>query len=1096
MADGVNLGSAELTLEADLLPLRADLDDAKARVATAVAEMQAMLDTLHGDVDFNVAGMGTLAGLSAMDRGGVSSLEHLAATADLTSALRDHTEATRDLLAAGPGEHGGGHTTTGIYGVRGASAPGSIANPMVVVMEAASRTPLGSLAAAVGNDTISQGDQRTVVATTQGDTTRVAAAGAPGTESQRSATDMAAIASSRGQGTKTVVAGSSSRPEAVPGMTEAKLVAAMAGGDKTKQSSLLGKILAAKGMTGGAEVTPAATPGGKALPVSIQSSDPIVANEQGDATALAMEGILAKLAGKNLGPGEYASSKLAEGYPLFGYRAAMAPDQVLRLYGAGGVPGTKEFGAAPEDPTGEGSPSAADWLLASSGGKGGGGGGGFHLGGGIGPFRWSSGGGGGGGESNLRKILYGSSWLPGAAGLGTLGSFAGFGPEHIILTLGGIAGSGVAALGGGALLAGGAAAKLGAGMGSDFAVGSSAVADTTSLYKAQSALNDAITAFGKDSRQAQEAGDKLKLVYAEIQHTAGVAAEARLATQVENLNTQWDAETSSARVAFVHLAEPLVEIGTKWIPLINTAAEQNFTSMASNLKPFFSYLKGPEAMGIFAQLENQFHEEIPTAMKTLDEGFQFFGKTVSSVAPLTGGLLTDLDHFFTKMDEPAHFAHWEELMAHLIKDFHVWGAFLKEFGGAAVDLFDKDAHTGEGIIETLTKMLHGVREYENSVTGASALHTIFVVHKEETIALLEALSDLARPLTDIYETIAPPLVRAVTTITEDVADMLTDFEKLGPGAEWIVGLTLMLSKLRLLVPLLKEAALSAGLLSGGATGSTKVSDLTVAQAQGLGMVPGGTATHAPATEGVEAVEGAGASDEALTGALLTDAVASAKTALSGAIPGIFTGALASGVASMGLSALGVHKTTNTAASLALGAGVAGSMALGPEVGIPVGLATAGMIEAIHALEQKAPLYGEAFAKAYYAPFAAILPKTVIAPLEEKMAKIRDERQKAEHPEPNLLGKIANLAGKGERAIPIVGQLFPGSEHLIPKTPRFARTRKKKGSWLPNPLSQASRERDKSLLTVSVSPLFRAFSTFLPRHVRRARRPCSNTRRNW
>ncbi len=52
--------------------------------------------------------------------------------------------------------------------------------------------------------------------------------------------------------------------------------------------------------------------------------------------------------------------------------------------------------------------------------------------------------------------------------------------------------------------------------------------------------------------------------------------------------------------------------------------------------------------------------------------------------------------------------------------------------------------------------------------------------------------------------------------------MLTDFEKLGPGAEWIVGLTLMLSKLRLLVPLSRGGALAA---DGGGPGSNGVEQI-------------------------------------------------------------------------------------------------------------------------------------------------------------------------------------------------------------------------------------------------------------------------------
>jgi hypothetical protein len=720
----------------------------------------------------------------------------------------------------------------------------------------------------------------------------------------------------------------------------------------------------------------------------------------------AADAFMADLLAKHLAPGQVAKTApgYQQAYERLGYAVApRVPGGRSYLYAPGGEPGTSNFGLSPE--------AAA---LAAAGGRGGGGG--FPPW--LTAFLWGhAGGGGGGGGGRFGLGLTGAA-LGGAmgigAGFGSLGSFAGFGPEHIILTAGGIVGSGVAAVGGGSLLAAGAAGKLGVGMGSDAAVMSSTIADTSSLYKGYEKLARAQQTYGKTSEQAKEATKELDLLLNELSNTAGVKAEAGVAKATMALNEYWDKATSGARVQASKILMQGVELAHAFVAPVNKAAEENFALQNTGLKPLMAWLKGPEGMGIFLQLENEFRNEIPTAMKALDQGFEFFAKTVAYTAPLTGAFLTKLDEFFTKWNSPTEFAVWEGEMNKLIDDFHAWDAFVKILAKDLFDLFNKDAHTGQSIIEDLTGMLVKVNEWEQSTKGSQDIKTIFSVHKEEVLALLKALSELVAPFEEIYMTLSPPLVKGVTAITEAVAKMLLAFESLGSGATWVVGIGLILTKLKLLVPLLTQAGVATGLLAGDVSGATKISDLTVAQGQKLGVVP--VASKGAAAEGA-AVED-GVAEEGLTGALLTDAMASAKSSLSAALPDLIKGGLVGLGTSTVASALGVHGATNTALSTGLGVGVAGSMALGPEVGIPAGLATAGLIEAIHALNKKAPEYGEQFAKAYYAPFAVILPKTVTEPLKAQLAKIRNEREKAEHPS-EALGGLTHL----EEKIPGYGSLF-------------------------------------------------------------------------
>ncbi|MFZ2049902.1 MAG: hypothetical protein WAU69_03080, partial [Solirubrobacteraceae bacterium] len=350
------------------------------------------------------------------------------------------------------------------------------------------------------------------------------------------------------------------------------------------------------------------------------------------------------LAAKELAPGQRASNRAgyAAAYEALGYTVAKGANRENRLYGAGGVPGTSNYGYS----------SAAEMAAAQEATKAsaGGGGGGFPPW--LIPLLWGhSPGGGGGGRGWMGNLLTGGGLL---AGMGSLGSFAGFGPEHLLLTLGGIAGSGVAALGGGSLLAGGALAKMGVGVGSDMAVATSASADTKSIYTALAELRKAEAIYGKQSIPAITSRKELQyLLHQGLQDTAGVKAEMKLAEEVETLNNKWDKETSGARVQYAKLASEALPVANAYIPLVNEAAQQNFAASAKALKPMLAWLEGPEVMGMFRKLETEFFAEIPTGIHAADEGLHFLGHTIMDLSPLTGTLLGSLNKLFTRLNEPS-----------------------------------------------------------------------------------------------------------------------------------------------------------------------------------------------------------------------------------------------------------------------------------------------------------------------------------------------------------------------------------------------------------------------------------------------------------
>jgi hypothetical protein len=689
-----SLGSAELELGVDLAPLDAGLVKAEKKVAEAMAVMQKMLDrhlnvqsdklgALAAGLDSEIAQrLGSLGGAfdgaaaraaaayaemrvgqeavaAAIDHTAevavAASAVEVAAADRVTAAYLEQAAAARaaaeagdaavgralgaDALglagrgAAGSSGRGGGLTATelaAIEGVRGKGHVGSRSNPMVVVLEAARYTSLGSLGAAIAENGVSG------TPASSAPVAGPAAADLAAATRERSAPKTVAGAGSTDERNRAV------QDAALAAATE-KLASAMADAQRPSATRTTGVVLPGEEKRSSSSGTPIILPrgvesrgsgGSKAVPVILTDSEPKASSATGDAVAAA---VMAEAAKHSPGGAVGAAFSAAAGRSAGGGSG-------------GGVP---------------------PWLMGLLWG---------HHG---------AGGGGGGGRPPGWLGYLASTGTGLGAGFGSLGSFAGFGPEHIILTAGGIAGSGVAALGGGALLGAGAAGKLGVGGGSDAAVMSSTIADTKSLYAAYENVAKAIRVYGKDSEQAIVAQAELNSLFVELGNTAGMKAEQGVAQAAKGLNKLWDQSTSGARVQASKVLMMGVELGKAYVPLVAHAAEGNLALQAKGLKPLFDWLKGPEGMGIFLMLEQEFKEQIPEAMAALNQGVQFFGKTIAYVAPETGGFLAKLDSFFTKWNSPGEFGVWENEMDKLIQDFRVWDAFVKALGGSLVDLLVK-----------------------------------------------------------------------------------------------------------------------------------------------------------------------------------------------------------------------------------------------------------------------------------------------------------------------------------------------------------------------------------------------------------------------
>jgi hypothetical protein len=577
-------------------------------------------------------------------------------------------------------------------------------------------------------------------------------------------------------------------------------------------------------------------------------------------------------------------------------------------------------GAAPTVVS-SGSGSGAGPTVISGGGNGGGR-----------PPIALGGGDGGGGGGGLRNLLLGGGsaipFLGAAAGAGSLGSFAGFGAEHIITTLIGLAGSAAGGVAGGSLLGLGMLGKAGVGLGSDAAVMSSTIADTKALGQAYGKVQEAVEKYGAGSKQAAMAQHELNMLMGELGNTSGVKAELGLAKQAEALNTFWDKATSNARIQAVGILSQVVMLGTSFVPKVAQAAEMNLAVINTGIKPLFAWLQGPQGMSIWNDLENMFRQGLPNAIQAGTQGVEFFLRLTDIAARYTGGFTTSLDHLFTRLNslDNAQINQW---VGKMIYDFDIWKNLIKVVGEDIYYLFHADVGTASGIVVGITHALERLREWEKSTKGSAQLQSIFMVHKEEIKALGALIGPLASSFGHLYLAIAPTLVPAVTELLGLMKPVLDDLAFVAGHSE---AAALALGGLFIAVKAFGTAAVWSGLRSGigwligaetasaGAATADAAAQATLAEAEAAAGGAGAASGAGSALSGAGSLAGVGGL--ARLGARAGGAVEGGSLGIAGVLESLGLGGLALKVAGAG----GVLGKVATVAAPALLAGGAGYLA--------------------------------------------------------------------------------------------------------------------------------------------------------------------------
>jgi hypothetical protein len=515
---------------------------------------------------------------------------------------------------------------------------------------------------------------------------------------------------------------------------------------------------------------------------------------------------------------------------------------------------------------------------------------------------------------SLANIFKGDGGRGGAFGLpgfGSVGSLAGLGLEHWILSGLGVGASATSAVGGAGLLASSSLTKSLVGGGSDALINHDTITQVETYLSDVTALKAAIAEYGKNSTQAEAAQGALNQSIAAMGGGQAQQGEMQLAKNIESLKEQFNSASNGARAMSSNVMDQVVTLASDYVPEVTSAAQRNLSIINTGLKPLFTWLEGPQGKGIFDSLENSFATTLPTSIHALDMGVEDFLRLMQAALPYTGSLSKDLDNFFTDKNRESAAAYDAEVQK-LVGDLREWEALLHLLGEDVGGVFKDDAGTANSIVQSLTHMLEQLHDWEQSSSAQNSLKTVFEVHKQQIDALLNLLPDLAKGYGNFYLDVAPPLVKALTSVAGAIDKILNAVEKL-PGGDEFVGLAIVLGKLGVLGPGLKATAGAIGLMTDAEKANAPVSARDAAANAGLdtSLNARGLGTSAKAAEGAEGATTLEEGGEAAGGGVLLSGLFT-KLRLGGAAAKISSGA-GSAIESGGLSA----------ASAAEGAGFSG-----------------------------------------------------------------------------------------------------------------------------------------------------------------------------
>lgn len=272
------------------------------------------------------------------------------------------------------------------------------------------------------------------------------------------------------------------------------------------------------------------------------------------------------------------------------------------------------------------------------------------------------------------------------------------------------AGGALVALAGSAALALGGIAALAAGLGGVLLVGLSGVAFVVKglatgfdkIKKAQDAYTLAVASFGKDSKQAGTALDKLNGTV----KLFGGSNMVRAVNLTRHIGDEFRKRTNPALQDAAGVFLSVMTAAKRLLPVFSTVTNMAAKALAGPLRSAVRQLSGPEMRGSISALGKNFASLASPLVHTAADLIMGLARMAVQAAPF-------LRSFAESIADAAHsFAAWAgskgagDFIERMVDNFRSWWGLLKAIGGLFATVLGGGAKEGQSLVDSLTGVIN------------------------------------------------------------------------------------------------------------------------------------------------------------------------------------------------------------------------------------------------------------------------------------------------------------------------------------------------------------------------------------------------------
>lgn len=333
------------------------------------------------------------------------------------------------------------------------------------------------------------------------------------------------------------------------------------------------------------------------------------------------------------------------------------------------------------------------------------------------------------------------------------------------------------------------------------------VKDLSSVIKAQKAYNKAVSDYGKGSKQAQTAQEKLR------SNLKATSPELRGSFKdLQALSNTWTRMTKSVRPEFFKTVAAGIKTARDLMPTFASKSKEAFTNVAHGMRDWLQGLRSAESKNILGNIMGRANAALKPLMAGLGQLATFLGRVFQSFSRFFKPLAQDFNDWASGLAKGAgNGKNLNGVVDELVASFKSWVGLIGATGRLIGNFFMAGSKSGRGMVKDITGLVNKWADWLGSKKGQKDLKKFLDDAWDTTKKLFKTIGDLVTAISDL------------ATAGKPIADFFIDatgwalrlFHRIGDATGAGQGLVTTLAGLVILRKAIGWASALMSILGGG-----------------------------------------------------------------------------------------------------------------------------------------------------------------------------------------------------------------------------------------------------------------------------------------